>query len=184
MNKINRKHMKLIWCLVMTAALLLTAGCGGVSGGEETTAGTKPQETTLPAMTEPETTVPVVEGSPMDMAGTWERAYTEVEGDRVETAPGTCIIVIAGESEDQLSISYTDREFPEQSYADKALHIVPDPEYTIFEQAVWVMEVEHTGPFGTSFLIALLEDGTLLVQNYWEMDGMPMVSHEWFRRVE
>jgi hypothetical protein len=29
----------------------------------------------------------------------------------------------------------------------------------------------------------LLEDGTLLLQNYWIMDEAPMVSYEWFRRV-
>ena len=29
----------------------------------------------------------------------------------------------------------------------------------------------------------LLEDGTLLLQTYWEMDGMPWVSYGWYQKI-
>ena len=191
MKKVNRKFLKQLGCMLLLACLLLTAGCGGGSGGTETTAATEDRsettavpETTAAPVTEPETTAPAPENPVMELVGTWERAYTEVEGDRVETAPGVCTIVITGESEDQLSISYTDREFPEENYAGKALSSLPPEDHGLFEEALCILEVHHQGPFGTTYRIGLLEDGTLLVENYWTMDGAPMVSYAWFRRVE
>ena len=33
------------------------------------------------------------------------------------------------------------------------------------------------------YALTLLEDGTLLLQTYWEMDGIPMVSTGWYERI-
>ena len=32
--------------------------------------------------------------------------------------------------------------------------------------------------------VTLLEDGTLMLQNYFTIDGAPAVSYKWFRRVD
>ena len=34
-----------------------------------------------------------------------------------------------------------------------------------------------------SYALTLLVDGSLLLQTYWEMDGMPMVSYSCYERI-
>ena len=36
---------------------------------------------------------------------------------------------------------------------------------------------------GEQYALTLLEDGTLLLQTYWEMDGMPCVSYGWYQKI-
>ena len=48
---------------------------------------------------------------------------------------------------------------------------------------LWVADVLHSAEDGTSYTVTLLSDGLLLLQNYWIMDGAPMVSYEWFERI-
>lgn len=121
---------------------------------------------------------------PVEMVGTWKRVRTEFEGYEEEDTSGNCTIVITGETEDTLAISYTDRERPESNYQDKALDIRQGQIYWDCGNSLWMAEVDYVGPWDTTYTVTLLEDGTLLLQNYWEMDGAPAVSYEWYRRTE
>ena len=128
--------------------------------------------------------MPAFVQEPMEARGRWERFRTEIEGYQEDSEPGSCFIEIAGTSEDDLWISYTDREFPDNNYYDKALHVSQGELYYDCGNPIWVAEVDHVGNFGTTYRLTLLSDGTLLVQNYWIMDGTPMVSYAWYRRAD
>lgn len=120
---------------------------------------------------------------PLEMVGTWERFRYEIEGYEEEDTSGSCTIRISGMREDSLSISFTDVNRPSDNYQNRPLIIRQGAIYAGCGNDLWRAEVDYTGPYGTTYTITLLEDGTLLVQNYWLMDGAPMVSYEWFRRI-
>ena len=120
---------------------------------------------------------------PMEMVGTWQRAYFEVEGYREDSAPGDATLVIEGVSEDALFISYTDKAFPQNNYQDKGTLIELREMYDGCGNGLWVADVLYSAEDGTSFTVTLLSDGLLLLQNYWTMDGAPMVSYEWYERI-
>ena len=121
---------------------------------------------------------------PVEMVGTWKRVRMEFEGYGEEDTSGNCTIVITGETEDTLAISYTDRERPESNYQNKTLDIRQGQIYWGCGNSLWLAEVDHVGHWDTTYTVTLLEDGTLLLQNYWEMDGAPAVSYAWYRRTE
>ena len=120
---------------------------------------------------------------PVEMVGTWERFRWETDGYMEEDTSGTCTIVIAGETEDTLTISFTDLERPEFDYHDKALDVRQGVVYTDCGNNLWLAEVDHVGPWDTTYTVTLLEDGTLMLQNYFTIDGAPVVSYEWYRRA-
>ena len=43
-----------------------------------------------------------------------------------------------------------------------------------------IAEVAEESGDPVCYALTLLEDGTLLLQTYWEMDGMPWVSYGWY----
>ena len=47
----------------------------------------------------------------------------------------------------------------------------------------WMAEVYTTQDERIHYAVTLLDDGTLLMQYRWEMDGMPMVSYGWFKKL-
>ena len=121
----------------------------------------------------------------MELIGKWDRIKTMTEGDETETDPNTCIIEINGTSKDDMKLSYTDKAFPQSNYSNKKLNFSLGalPVYTNCGNDVWYADVNYVGEFDTTYAITLLEDGTLLLQNYFTVDGAPMVSYEWFRHV-
>lgn len=121
----------------------------------------------------------------MELIGKWDRIKTMTEGDETETEPNTCIIEINGTSKDDMKLSYTDKVFPQNNYSNKKLifSLGALPVYTNCGNDVWYADVNYVGKFDTTYAITLLEDGTLLLQNYFTVDGAPMVSYEWFRHV-
>lgn len=121
---------------------------------------------------------------PEELVGTWERYEGEFEGMVNPSEPGTCTIVIQGSDRDNLTISYTDKESPNKNYKNKALKVSEKEMYSGCGNSVWLADVDHVGPYDTTYAITGLEDGALLLQNYWLMDGAPSVSYEWFRRVD
>ena len=121
---------------------------------------------------------------PEELVGTWERYEGEFEGMVNPSEPGTCTIVIQGSDRDNLTISYTDKESPKKNYKNKALAVSEGELHSGCGNSVWLADVDHVGPYDTTYAITGLEDGTLLLQNYWLMDGAPSVSYEWFRRVD
>ena len=122
------------------------------------------------------------ETSPMDMVGRWERIQTEVDGSVEETPAGQVTITITGATEAELKITYTNQEFPENSYKNKAMSIVTDGDTMGFGHTKWIAQVEHVGSFGQTFALAIVED-MLVLRNDFVVDGAPGVSYETFRAV-
>lgn len=121
--------------------------------------------------------------NPLDMAGTWELAWTEFEGYQENAEPGSNIIEIAVDEADSLWISFSDYAHPDEYYADKELVISPYEMYYGCGNDQWTATVNHTGKFDTEYSVTLLYDGMLLLQRYYELDGAPTVSYGWYYRV-
>ena len=121
---------------------------------------------------------------PTEMVGSWVRVLSEFEGFAEEDTSGNRTLVITGDSKNTLTISCTDRERPESNYTDKALHVIQGEMYWNCGNSMWLADVDHVGPWDTTYAITLLEDGRLLLQNYWEVDGAPSVSYEWYERAD
>ena len=121
---------------------------------------------------------------PAEMAGSWELAWTELEGYREEAEAGTAFLEITTDYEGAYWISFTDYAFPEENFEDKELTLVYAELYYGCGNDQWMATVNHTGPFGTEYNLTLLEDGTLLLQRYWEVEGMPMVSYGAYCRAD
>ena len=122
--------------------------------------------------------------SPMEAVGTWVRIRTEFEGWEETDTTGSRTLVITGETEDSLTATFTNAEQPEHSYRDKPLEIRQGQLYWGCGNSLWLADVAHEGPWGTTYALTVLTDGKLLVQNYWEMDGAPSVSYEWYERAD
>ena len=121
----------------------------------------------------------LIGGSEKDLAGTWTLAFTEVEGDRVEVSFGSCTLEIT----EAMLATYRDKEFPDDNFADRDLTIVSGELYPGCGNNQWIGYISTEDGDRITHSLTLLEDGTLLMQHSWEMDGMPMVSYGWFYRV-
>ena len=116
------------------------------------------------------------------LVGTWELAWTEVEGDRNEAEPGRCTIEITPDERGFYRFTYSDRDFPDENIQDRELFIVPGELYPGCSNDQWIGEVTEENGDTVQYALTLLEDGTLLLQTYWEMDGMPWVSYGWYQK--
>lgn len=120
-----------------------------------------------------------------ELAGTWQMTRTEVEGDVNEVAPGVHTLTIVQESEDTYRISCKDTQFPDSNYSDKLLSIIQgETLYPGCGNDAWLGRIDHVGMGNTTYALTLLENGELLMQNRWTMDGSPMVSYAWFTRAD
>ena len=118
-----------------------------------------------------------------DLVGTWELAWTEVEGDRNEAEPGICTIEITPDETGFFRFTYTNRDYPEENVQDRELLVIPGELYPGCSNDQWIAEVIEESGDPVQYALTLLEDGTLLLQTYWEMDGMPWVSYGWYARI-
>ena len=116
------------------------------------------------------------------LVGTWELAWTEVEGYRNEAEPGAYTVQITPD-ETFYRFTYSDRDFPNKNISNRALIITPGEIYHGCGNDQWVGEVTAENGDNTHYSLTLLEDGTLLLQHSWEMDGIPMVAYGWYKRV-
>ena len=121
---------------------------------------------------------------PMELVGRWDRYMTEVEGYTENTSRGRVIIEITGDSLSELCITYTDADSSGRSYSDKALVVEYGQVHYNCGNDVWLASVDHVGQYDTSYTITLRNDGTLMLQNFFLIDGAPMVSYEYFECVE
>ena len=117
------------------------------------------------------------------LVGTWELAWTEVEGDRNEAEPGACTIQITPDESGFYRFTYSDRDFPNQNVSNRALIITPGEIYYGCGNDQWIGEVAEESGDPVQYALTLLEDGTLLLQTYWEMEGIPWVSYGWYKRI-
>ena len=113
-----------------------------------------------------------------DALGSWTRTYTEVEGDVQEN--DRCSVVIFGSEEEGYWIWLEDQDSPEWGLEDARLHIVPAEDEGWLEGCPWVGVVDNDTLF--SRRVALTENGDLVIQYYWELEGAPMVSYSYFER--
>lgn len=120
---------------------------------------------------------------PVEMVGMWELTWTEIEGDRTEAEPVDQIIEITLDDAGLFWIDYTNNGFPQKSYYGKELVVFPFEIYSGCGNDQWSATVNYTGANGTEYTLTVLEDDTLLLQYYWEVDGAPMVSYGWYRRI-
>jgi len=118
-----------------------------------------------------------------ELVGTWELAWTEVEGDRNEAAPGVCTIEITPDETGFFRFTYANKDFPEENIQDRELLVVPGELYPGCGNNWWIGEVAEESGDPVHYSLTLLEDGTLLLQTYWEMDGMPWVSYGWYQKM-
>ena len=172
----KRSSFLLILCLCLS----LIAACGKT----ENTPTDPPVKAPAKPPTEPSTEPSVETGiDPMGLVGTWEFAYTEIEGEIVED--GSATITIYGDDAENLVITYRDHLFPDESFTEKALILDMRPMYYGCGNEEWVMDVDYIGAIGnTHYAITLMEDGTLCIQNRFTIEDMPMVSYQWFTRNE
>ena len=117
------------------------------------------------------------------LVGTWELAWTEVEGDRNEAESGRCTIQITPDERGFYRFTYSDRDFPEENLQDRELLVVPGELYPGCGNDQWIGIVTEAGEDTVQYALTLLEDGTLLLQTYWEMDGIPWVSYGWYQKI-
>jgi len=119
-----------------------------------------------------------------ELVGTWELAWTEVEGDRNEAAPDVCTIEITPDETGFYRFSLANKDFPEENIQDRELLVFPGELYPNCGNDQWIGEVTEESGDPVHYSLTLLEDGTLLLQTYWEMDGMPWVSYGWYERID
>jgi len=125
----------------------------------------------------------LIGGAPIEMVGTWELAWTEVEGDRNEAAPGGCTVEITTDGMGFFWISYSDRNYPDDNFSDAELLVSSGELYSDCGNNQWFAEVYGASDDLIHYAVTLLDDGTLLMQYSWEMDGMPMVSYGWYQKI-
>ncbi len=119
-----------------------------------------------------------------ELVGTWELAWTEVEGDRNEAAPGVCTIKITPAETGFFRFTYANKDFPEENIQNRELLVIPGELYPGCSNDQWIGKVTEASEDTVRYALTLLEDGTLLLQTYWEMDGMPWVSYGWYARID
>ena len=129
--------------------------------------------------------LPEVEGGlhSSDLIGTWELAWTEVEGDRNEAAPGACTVAITPDETGIFRFTYTSKAFPEENVRDRELRVVPGELHPGCSNDQWIGQVAEADGDTVQYALTLLADGMLLLQTGWEMDGAPMVSYGWYAQI-
>lgn len=121
---------------------------------------------------------------PMEMLGVWELAWTEVEGHREEIEPETEYITIFLNDQDVMRITLDDMISPQNSFLNKELVAYDGEMFPGCGNDQWVAYVGYMGAWDTIYSVTLPEDGMLLMELYWEIDGgVPMVAHKGYRRI-
>ena len=119
-----------------------------------------------------------------ELVGSWGLVWTEVEGDRNEAAPGVCTIKITPDETGFFRFTYANRDFPDENIQHRELLVAPGELYPGCGNNQWIAVVTEESGDPVQYALTLLEDGTLLLQAYWEMDGMPWVSYGWYERID
>ena len=120
---------------------------------------------------------------PTELIGSWELAWTEVEGDRSDEEQGTRWIEIYSAAAGGLLMSYGSEAFPDNDFYNELLMLDMREMYDLCGNGEWVADVDYVGPWDTTYTVTLTADDILIKQNYFLLDGAPYVSYEYFRRV-
>ena len=156
---------------VLLALMLLLCACG--SDGEQP-----------PATTQATVSLGTSVYEPRDMVGTWTMTGEglEVETDPVSAGRGT--LVITGSTAMDMTATYTDIEVPEDNFSDKQLLVWAGALYPDCSNSAWAADVDYVGVDDTTFALTLLDDGTLMMQVSFQLDGSPVVSYRAFTRAQ
>ncbi len=120
---------------------------------------------------------------PTELIGSWELAWTEVEGDRSDEEQGTRWIEIYTAASGDLLMSYGSEAFPNNDFYNELLMLDMREMHDLCGNDEWVADVDYVGPWDTTYTVTLTADDILIKQNYFLLDGAPSVSYEYFRRV-
>ena len=120
---------------------------------------------------------------PTELIGSWELAWTEVEGDRSYEEQGTRWIEIFSAASGDLLMSYSSEMFPHNNFYDELLTIDMRQMHTLCGNDEWVADVDYVGPWDTTYTVTLTSEDVLIKQNYFLLDGAPTVSYEYFYRI-
>jgi len=120
---------------------------------------------------------------PTELIGSWELAWTEVEGDRSDEEQGTKWIEIYSAASGDLLMSYGSEAFPDKDFYNELLMLDMREMHTLCGNDEWVADVDYVGPWDTTYTVTLTAEDILIKQNYFLLDGAPSVSYEYFRRV-
>ena len=120
---------------------------------------------------------------PTELIGSWELAWTEVEGDRSDEEQGTRWIEIFSAASGDLLMTYGSEAFPQNNFYDELLTIDMRQMHTLCGNDEWVADVDYVGPWDTTYTVTLTADDILIKQNYFLLDGAPTVSYEYYYRV-
>ena len=118
------------------------------------------------------------------LVGIWELTWTEVEGDRNQATPGICTVEIVSDETGVFRFTYSDKDFPDRNIQDRELLVIPGELYPGCGNGQWIGEVAEASGDTVRYALTLLEDGTLLIQDNFIVDGYPMVGYEWFVRIQ
>ena len=121
---------------------------------------------------------------PTEMIGSWELAWTEIEGDRSNESQGTRWIEIYSAASGGLLMSCGSEEFPDNNFYNELLTIDMRQMHTLCGNDEWVADLDYVGPWDTTYTVTVTVDDVLIKQNYFLLDGAPSVSYEYFRRIE
>ena len=161
---------------VAVACIVIFGGNGGSENGTE--------QTTEAVGTTSGVDLGTSAYQPMDMVGNWVMTavgdpyeMTEVSGER-----GT--VEITGQELQELTVSYTDNETPEDCFYQKPLMPWVGQMYEDCGNSAWAADVDYTGQNNTTYVLTLRDDGVLLMEVRFELEGMQIVSYRTFARAE
>lgn len=178
----------IVFTIILTLCLGLLCACQQpVAPTEEPTQVTTqaPTEAATETPTEPPTETPTETPTeagidPMTIVGTWNFAYTEIEGEQVTDGDST--VTITGEDVGSLTVTFRDALYPDENFSDKALILEMQPVFEGCGNDQWQMRVDYIGFANTEYAFTVLDDGTLMMQNFFYIDDMPMVSYRFFTK--
>ena len=117
-----------------------------------------------------------------DLEGLWELAWTEVEGDRNEVDRNRASMELYMAEDGLYRCSQMDRDHPQNDFYEQEVVIFPFEMYSACENQSWVAVVNNSYDDPLNIRMALIYGDVLEVRNEWEVDGMIMVSHAYYRR--
>lgn len=120
---------------------------------------------------------------PTRMAGSWELAWTEVEGYQTDEEQGSRKIEIFSDASGDLVMSYACREFPQNDFECEPMILDQREMYFGCGNREWVADLNIVGPYGAVYTVTLTQEDILIKQNYFMLDGAPTVSYEYYRRT-
>ncbi len=134
--------------------------------------------------------------SPAQMVGTWLMITGEMEGYEWEAMPGTLETLVIRPSvtdPSTLVAGGEEREFYGSLWNEtsgQTLEILREPLYEGCGNELWSVRIgpvspknEYGYPTDSERYATLLDQDTMLVQNYFTIDGAPAVSYQKFRRL-